>query len=146
MTTYTVIALVCRWLIPLAMPNDTKIKKGDVSMKEFEILESDAFGVFRIKDKIKEVQTIWKQSLDALKAQYIVIIVPTSDHIDNAHTIAQYIMYNLGADLVSIIDCYQISNYIETVIGELGYVILPHAFTEVEKGYIFEQLMKNNGS
>ena len=117
-------------------------------MKGLEILKYDEFGVFEVKDEINKVQTILKQSLDALKAQYIVIIMPTIDKesLDDAHTIAQYIMYNLDADLVSIIDCYQISNCTKTIIGELSYVILSHKFTELEKGYIFEQLMKNDSS
>jgi len=117
-------------------------------MKVVEVFKCGEFRVFEIKDKIKEMQTALLESSNILKAQYIVIIVPTADKdsLDDAHTLAQYIMYNMCTDLVSIVDCHQINKCTKAEIGELDYVILSHEFTELEKGYIFEQLMKNVGS
>jgi len=123
-------------------------EKGDISMKVVEVFKCGEFRVFEIKDEMKEMQTALLESLGILKAQYIIIIIPAEDEdsLDDAHTLAQYIMYNMSTDLVSIIDYHQINKCTKAEIGELDYVILSHEFTEREKGYIFEQLMKNGGS
>jgi hypothetical protein len=65
----------------------------------------------------------------------------------DAHTLAQYIMENTHADLVSIITDYnKIHTLIIQVTEPINWLAFLHEFTNLEKNYILEVLTGSNAS
>jgi len=108
-------------------------KPKDIEWKKFEVLGFE-----------HQTTEIRIRTLDVLKAQYVVIIVPTIKHITDAYALATYILIDMGANVVTTIELNQLSDWTKTVTGESGYVILSHSLTISEKKYILEQLEKND--
>jgi hypothetical protein len=124
---------------------------------------NDVFENFKIEDKIKEFSTIVGESLDALEGQHIVIAVPTMDESNrsiclndealfhaqqnDAHILAQHIMYNMSADWVTVIaDFNKVDQFEEKIIESIDWLVLLHEFVDVEKRYIINALTENNAN
>jgi len=106
---------------------------------------------FKIEDKMKELQDLVGEALLHL---HVVVAVPSRDkHMrlifledeelytiqqNNADALAQYIMYNLGADIVSMFHKF------DGVEERVDYVIFLHEFTASEKNAILEKFMHYN--